>query len=96
MIQVDGINDEISVLRSTGSTSAIKNVQKRLLHKKSSFTDIVLQVDGANDSSSEEDLDEDDDDDDDEDFDNYPIAPVAGGNSIGDGDVLDEEVCFLI
>ena len=40
-------------------------------------------MDGANDSSSEDDLD------DDEDFDNYPIAPVGG---VGEGEEVVEEV----
>ena len=46
--------------------------------------DVVLQIDGANDSSSDDDLDDDD-----EDFDNYPIAPVG---AVAEGEEAPEEV----
>ncbi|XP_065672643.1 TFIIA-alpha and beta-like factor isoform X2 [Hydra vulgaris] len=93
VIQVDGQNDEISISRSADSLSAQTSINKKKFNKKSPLVNVVLQLDGTNDSSSEEEIDEDDDDDDDddEDFDNYPIAPVAGGNSNGDMESKDEE-----
>lgn len=51
---------------------------------------MVIQLDGANDSSSE-DLDGDDDD---EDYDNYPIAPVGSTAANGENTESPEEVGF--
>jgi len=48
---------------------------------------MVIQLDGANDSSSE-DLDGDDDD---EDYDNYPIAPVGSTAANGENTESPEE-----
>ena len=64
---------------------------KNTVRKTRKSGDFVLQIDGANDSSSD-DLDGDDDD---EDYDNYPIASVGSTAANGEAAETPIEVIYV-
>lgn len=96
IIQVDGSSDTRSMveqsplLKKTKHTNSNLHETKKLTTKsmkESEHLNVVIQLDGANDSSSE-DLDGDEDD---EDYDNYPIAAVGSTTTNGENSESPEE-----